>query len=135
MRVIVCGGRDYAWGFPDEAWLDALHARYGFTEVIVGSDTRDAQGHRRGADAYAYAWAARTGIDRTLMDANWTAQGLSAGPRRNGRMLTYLWLHRRASGVEIAVVAFPGGKGTADMVRQAQACHVTVFQRHEEPTP
>ena len=48
-----------------QAHGDRLHAHEHCTEVLVGSNTRDAQGSRRGADAHAKAWADRVGIDTT----------------------------------------------------------------------
>ena len=44
----------------------------------------------------------------------------NAGPRRNARML--------AEGKPDLVVAFPGGRGTADMVSKARAAKVEVME-------
>ncbi len=120
MIVIVCGSRDYAWDVRDERWLDTQHAQLTLTEVVVGS--------LDGADGHAYDWARRNGITRTLMDANWVGHGKGGGPRRNQRMLDYLYLRQRATGPDIAVLAFPGGTGTADMVRRAQQAGVLVLR-------
>jgi hypothetical protein len=121
--VIIGGGRDLAWRFEYETYLETLHTHYGFEEVIVGSNTRDTQGRRRGADAHAKAWADRLGINTTVMDANWIAHGKGGGPRRNTRMLRYLDLlcneHAAPPGL---VVAFPGGAGTDDLCTQAAQC-------------
>jgi hypothetical protein len=88
--------------------------------VIVGSNNRDKQGRRRGADAHAKSWAERCGIDTTVMDANWIGHGLGGGPRRNARMLKYLEMlcyeHAAHPGL---VIALPGGDGTDDLVTQA----------------
>src|SRR5437763_321611 len=93
MYVIIGGGRDLKWQFEYETYLERLHAYYGFEEVIVGSNLRDHQGRRKGADAHAKGWADRAGINTTVMDANWIGHGKSGGPRRNTRMLKYLdWL-------------------------------------------
>jgi hypothetical protein len=51
--------------------------------------------------------------------AEWESLGRKAGPIRNQRMLT--------EGKPALVVAFPGGKGTANMVAQARATNVRVF--------
>ena len=51
--MIIGGGRDLAWQFAYERYLDQLHAHYHCAEVVVGSNNRDKQGRRRGADAHA----------------------------------------------------------------------------------
>lgn len=49
--------------------------------------------------------------------ADWTQHGKAAGPLRNQEMVD--------SGIDF-LVAFPGGRGTADMVRRAEAAGVPV---------
>ncbi len=49
--------------------------------------------------------------------AKWETYGKAAGPIRNREMLLNL---------PALVVAFPGGKGTADMVRQAERAGIPV---------
>jgi len=55
----------------------------------------------------------------TTFDADWKL-GKKAGPLRNQRMID--------EGRPDLVVAFPGGKGTADMVRRAEAAGVKVLK-------
>ena len=50
----------------------------------------------------------------------------AAGPIRNAAMLDDL-LQDQARGEDIAVLVFPGGPGTKDMRRQAQATGVPVL--------
>lgn len=119
MIVIICGGRGYTLTAHDQAWLEALHAETPFREVITGGAT--------GADAGAKHWADHHGIDTVTFHPNWTQYGTSAGPRRNARMRTYLWALRQ-HGADVAVLAFPGGEGTADMVRQAEQVGVNVLR-------
>lgn len=75
-------------------------------------------GDAPGADTLAGLYAADHGIDCVAFPANWERHGPAAGPMRNQRML------------EVAkpelVIAFPGGKGTADMVRRARKAGVPV---------
>jgi hypothetical protein len=104
-RVIVCGGRDWT----DRAFvyrcLDAFHDAVEPIAVL-------ADGDYRGVDHMARDWAAAHGVERVPYPADWTRFGPSAGPLRNRRMLS-----------EFApdyVLAFPGGDGTADMVRIAR---------------
>lgn len=52
--------------------------------------------------------------------ADWHRDGKAAGPIRNRRMLL--------EGMPDLVVAFPGGRGTADMVRRARAAGIEVVE-------
>lgn len=110
-RVLVCGGRD----FDNAAWLrltlDELHAAEPYTLLIEGG--------AGGADRLAREWATTKGIPVATFDAEWMAHGRRAGPIRNQRMLE--------EGQPDEVVAFPGGRGTADMVRRARAAGITVL--------
>jgi SLOG family YspA-like protein len=111
-RVLVCGGRD----FGDAAFvmdtLNRLHAQKPIAMVIHGGAL--------GADTAAGLWAFGRGIDNRAFPAEWTAQGRSAGPRRNQRMVN--------EGKPDLVVAFPGGRGTADMVRRARKAGIDVLE-------
>jgi hypothetical protein len=110
MKVLVCGGRHYDNWNGLLVQLDDLHGVYGFTELIHGGAA--------GADTLAAAWASLRGVRSKRFRAFWLKEGKSAGPRRNRRMLDY------GPGL---VVAFPGGKGTADMVAQAEKARVKVI--------
>lgn len=127
MRLLVCGGREFGLDYdrrgthrPQAAMernglrelLDEWHSRRPITHVI--------QGGARGADALAGAWArqwtvpcAVFSISQDRWDA-WMQAGRpspSPGHERNAQMLL--------EGGPDAVLAFPGGTGTEDMVRQA----------------
>ena len=92
--------------------LDRLHAQRRIVALM--------QGGAPGADRLARDWAAaRPDIQRFVCRADWASHGAAAGPMRNARMLEW--------GPDL-VVAFPGGRGTADMVRQARAAGVEVIQ-------
>jgi acyl-CoA synthetase (NDP forming) len=54
----------------------------------------------------------------TSFPANWKKHGKSAGPIRNQLMLDV--------GKPDLVIAFPGGSGTADMIRRARKAGVPV---------
>lgn len=109
--VLVCGGRDYR----DEAHvckvLDQIHAHYGELVIINGG--------AGGADSYAHGWAIKRAQHHTKMMALWNDLGKAAGPIRNSAMLA---LHPDL------VIAFPGGPGTANMVKQAQAAGVATYE-------
>src|SRR5690606_25211324 len=91
--------------------LDRFHARKGPISVLI-------HGAARGADSIAGQWAASRGVEALSFPANWTRDGKAAGPIRNQRMLD--------EGQPDVVIAFPGGGGTADMVRRAKAAGVQV---------
>lgn len=119
VRVLVCGGRDFADCGALFRSLDALRAIHGFTKVIHGA--------ARGADALADAWARSRGLPVLPFPADWRTHRSAAGPIRNARML----LH----GQPDLVVAFPGGAGTADMVNQAVRVGVRVISVDIPKTP
>lgn len=108
-RVIVCGGRD----FNDYARvcevLDRLHASRPFAVLRHGA--------ARGADSLAGRWARERGVPEEQVPANWTRDRKAAGPIRNQQMLDM--------GADL-VVAFPGGRGTEDMVKRAHTAGVLV---------
>ena len=112
MKVIVCGGRDYQDYERICKALDALHKKHGIDLLIEGG--------ANGADAHAGIWADNAGVPRCTLHANWKFHGAKAGPTRNGHMLEFMQPD--------CVVAFPGGAGTADMVRQAKAAGVNVWE-------
>ena len=111
MKLIVCGGRDFADRAFLFAALDAVHRKRPVSLVIHG----DAPG----ADRLAGTWAAARGIPVEAVPAQWKIYGRRAGPWRNFEMLQL-----KPDGV----VAFPGGRGTADMISQALEAGVTVWQ-------
>src|SRR5262249_150522 len=99
MRVIVCGGRNYTDARGIYAALGLLR-----TEVAIS-------GCQTGADTIALNWASERGVETAkypyLVDF-----GRSGGPKRNQQMLE--------EGKPDLVLAFPGGRGTADMVRRGK---------------
>jgi hypothetical protein len=110
MRVLVCGGRDYADRAKVFATLDAIHAETPITMLI--------QGGARGADKLGFYWACERKVLGCQFNARWDLYGKRAGPIRNGEMLT--------EGKPDLVVAFSGGSGTANMTSQARAAGVEV---------
>lgn len=73
-----------------------------------------------GADALAHHCAAEKGFEVHMYRADWKLLGRKAGPMRNQAMLDH--------GKPDLVLAFPGSRGTADMVRRATAAGVPVKQ-------
>lgn len=113
MRVLVCGGRNYRDRNAVFAKLNSVHAHEPITLIIHG----DADG----ADRLADTWACANDVAVLVMRARWAEHGRAAGPIRNQLMLD--------DGKPDRVVAFPGGAGTADMVRRAKRAHVPVEER------
>lgn len=112
-RVLVCGGRAYNDAARINAVLDKLHAEAGIDLLIEGG--------ANGADRLAQEWAMRHhDVASETYPADWENQGSFAGPARNKRMLE--------EGRPDLVIAFPGGKGTADMVRKARRTGVEVVE-------
>ena len=114
--VIVCGGRD----FSDAALVN---------ETLDDIDPiRVLHGGAPGADSLAAAWCARTKTECIAFPAHWKKYGRAAGPLRNNQML--------ASDPDIAIViAFQGGKETADMVLRAERAGIMVHRVSAKATP
>lgn len=113
MKVLVCGGRDYTDRYHVDNVLDAVLWRYfGITELIHGG--------ANGADRLAGDWASLRGIPVRVFHADWRTHGKAAGPIRNQKMLD--------ESKPDLVVAFPGGRGTADMVCRAMAVGIEVLE-------
>ncbi len=106
MKVLVCGGRDY----KDYGFVAQELAKLNPTDII--------QGGARGADHLARVWANAFHIPCISYVANWKLHGKKAGPIRNKQMID--------EGKPDLVLAFPGGKGTASMVKIAKDANVTV---------
>lgn len=103
MRVLVTGGRDFNDLALLEMTLDAIHATNVIAVLIHGAAS--------GADSLAGEWAVRNGIELIACPADWKRYGRRAGPLRNRQMLDLS---------PDLLVAFPGGRGTADMIAAAK---------------
>ncbi len=90
--------------------LDGLKFQYKITEVIVGD--------AKGVDEDVYLWAISRSLPVTKVIAQWGVWGFAAGPMRNSAMLLQ---------DPDFVIAFPGGRGTRDMIRQASDKGKTVI--------
>lgn len=121
MRILVCGGRDFHDREAIFQALDEQDARARIHTVIEGGQrTRDLKGKIiGGADFHAFQWSHSRGRDHLKFDANWKTYDRAAGPIRNQRMID--------EGKPDMVLAFPGGRGTADMVRRAKAAGIPVL--------
>ncbi|MDR5172979.1 DUF2493 domain-containing protein [Methylobacillus flagellatus] len=112
MRVLVCGGREFSDREMCDRTLYQLHIETPITLLIEGG--------ARGADSFAWSWAQSRNLQTKSFPADWNKHGKAAGPIRNQRMLD--------EGRPDLVLAFPGGRGTADMIRRAEAAGVKVVR-------
>jgi YspA, cpYpsA-related SLOG family len=111
LRVVVTGGRDFDGRVTVFEALDQVHESTPIVLLIHGAAA--------GADALASEWAESRGVPAEAYPADWSQYGRAAGPVRNAHMLA-----RRPD----LLIAFPGGRGTADMVRRAKAAGVAVLK-------
>lgn len=109
MRVLVCGGRSYADRDMIFSVLDKLKEDNNILEII--------QGGADGADYYAASWAYARRQPCHRYPAEWEVYGKPAGMIRNRAMLSLN---------PDLVIAFPGGKGTANMVKLAKDAGIEV---------
>lgn len=113
MRILVCGGRDFKdknlvyktlWPYYEEYRADL--------EIISGM--------ARGADHLGWLFAHHHDLKCHEFPADWDTYGKKAGPMRNIQMLV--------EGKPDLVIAFPGGTGTAHMVRISKKAGVKVIE-------
>lgn len=99
LKILVCGGRDY----NDKEFLFYALDRIN-PDIVV-------HGGAKGADSLAGEWCKTRNKEERVYHAKWNLHGKAAGPLRNREMLK-----EELDGLS-GVVAFPGGKGTRDMVQ------------------
>ncbi len=112
MKVLVCGGREYdnLQQFFDV--MDLVQIKHGTITTVVHGDAK-------GADFIARLWTIHNSRVERRMPADWKNLGRGAGHARNQDMLAEL---------PDMVIAFPGGTGTADMVRRSKAASIYVHE-------
>jgi hypothetical protein len=111
MRVLVCGGRHYDDDDAVQHELIGFHWRIPITVIIHGGVA--------GAGAIAEAWARRNRVAVVRYPPNWERLGKRAEKLRNDFML----VDSRPD----YVIAFPGGRNTADLVAKALAAGIQVL--------
>lgn len=129
--VVVTGGRDY----DTDAAREHVYNKLDFLNpgfVMHGACRKQGSTVICGADRMADDWAARRDIECYCIPAQWQKDGRAAGPKRNGKMLSTAfdmaeYLAGEGPYWDIQVVAFPGGSGTADCVRQARQNGIEVI--------
>lgn len=129
-KILVCGGRNYnnkcvvyntlyricdnrGWNYEPDSYGNYLPN----VTIIHG-------GCKTGTDRLADEWAIVNWTGLKVCEAQWHLFGKAAGPMRNELML----LH-----APDLVVAFPGGKGTADMIKRTKKAGFEVIEFMDEP--
>ncbi len=91
---------------------DLVHAK-GMPDTII-------HGLALGADLMAEDWGIRYALNIRRFKADWDTHGKAAGPIRNQQMID--------QGKPDLVIAFPGGRGTADMVAKTREAGIDVAE-------
>ena len=114
MKVLVCGGRNFA----DVEQLNRVLDEFNEEDPI---DTL-LEGGAKGAERMAGMWARNhePRINVEVFPANWDKYGRSAGFVRNKQMLD--------QGKPFMVVAFVGGVGTKMMIKLARDANIPVTE-------
>jgi len=114
MRWLVCGGRNFSdFSFVCKT-LDEIADTHGWPRTII-------HGGAKGADTLAGEFAGLfESIRVEVFRAEWDKYGPKAGSIRNQQMID--------EGRPDLVIAFPGGAGTADMVRRARNAGIEVIE-------
>jgi hypothetical protein len=108
MKILVCGGRHYS----DYKKVKAVLDEQPITTIVHGDQS--------GADALADKYGKEKDIPVKRYPADWIPLGRAAGPIRNKKMLDM-------ENPDM-VIAFPGGPGTRNMVKQAQQRNIKVIE-------
>lgn len=112
MKVLVCGGRDLDNWRLVQRTLTATREKTGISVIIEGG--------ANGADSIARRWAQQAHIPVMTFQAHWQTMGKRAGPVRNGWMVEF--------GRPDLVIAFPGGRGTLNMIEHARSAGIDVHK-------
>jgi len=107
MKALVCGGRNYRNKNKLFDELDKLDP-----DIVIHGDAR-------GADRLAGKWARAKGKMELKFPAEWQKYRRSAGMIRNRRMLEEK---------PDIVVAFPGGRGTYNMIKISKKAGIRVHE-------
>ena len=112
-RVLVCGGREFTdWEYFRQTMEDIL--------PWLDKDVIFISGGARGADTMIINWCTARGLPCAVVRANWEYYRREAGSRRNSWMLLL---------EPDLVVAFPGGAGTANMIKQSKSRGIDVYEK------
>lgn len=121
MRILVCGGRDFKDHSLVCRTLSGLFPppTEDMDTWLPPPDTVIIHGDAPGADRLADGWAIVNWVAIERYPADWKKYGRAAGPIRNQQMID--------EGKPDLVIAFPGGRGTADMTRRAKDAGIKIL--------
>lgn len=112
-RVLICGGRNFDdFNYMGKV-LDACKPYVIHSFIVI-------HGGASGADTMAGMWAEANGVPQLVMRAYWGYFKKKAGHIRNHWMLDYA--------KPDLVIAFPGGDGTANMIKIAREAGIDVYE-------
>jgi hypothetical protein len=116
-KILICGGRDFndkivIYKVLDE-YINGPGISYPYSNLLVIT------GGCRGADLVGMGWAEARGIHPCKVDALWDTHGNMAGPIRN-RIMALMQPD--------VMIAFPGGAGTADMIKVAETYKIPTIR-------
>lgn len=129
MKIIIAGGRDFVPMLHHAKWLNTLQHHQSLkgdpiTEVVTGGC--------RGADEFGKKWATiANNIPNREFKAAWNFHGPYAGPERNAHMAAYLRRINLETEESVAVVLFPGGRGTQSMFDEAKKQELPIIDWRE----
>lgn len=115
IMVVVTGGRNFHNWELTYRILDRVHRLRGIRALVSGMAP--------GLDSMAARWAEQRGVRLIPAPADWKRFGRAAGVLRNEAMLV--------DHSPDVCIAFPGGRGTADMVRRVKARGIPLLQVEE----
>ena len=143
MKLLVCGGRDYGnilpvkhnrttpeWFIKDKEYKHIISVLeqfaiensifYSSTDNWLPEDIFIISGGATGVDSVAIDWAVTHWCGFKEYPADWGKFGKAAGYLRNKQMLN--------EGKPDIVIAFPGGKGTANMIKLAKNAGIKIIE-------
>ncbi len=109
MRVIIAGGRDYEPSDYERELVKVMLDDLGATEVVSGG--------ARGVDKWGEGLGKELGLHVEVIAADWNTDEHQAGPIRNRKMANYAG----------ACILLTGGRGTANMYKQAQSLKLKII--------
>ncbi len=116
MKIMVTGGRDYNDEEFVRATFNAFEYAHGRVDTLVVGDAT-------GLDSIAKVLGYEFGWDVKVYYADWKKFGKCAGNIRNG------WMVKTKPDF---CLPFPGGRGTADAVRQATKAGIPLFYKDDQ---
>jgi hypothetical protein len=124
LRLLICGGRNQdeeeVANWLEKYALSIIKHKLNSSKIKISCIIH---GDAKGADRGGKLWAKRNKFVIREFPANWDQYGKAAGLIRNTQMLQ--------EGKPNLIMAFSGGRGTANMIRQAKNANLPVIELDE----